>query len=72
MFPFTLSSGPRRLSLALAAIVLSSLFAPAEADSGAAAQSPDKPKVLHLPMRTDGPKSLDPVRGSTVYDNRGA
>ena len=27
-------------------------------------------KVLHLPMRTDGPKSLDPVRGSTVYDNR--
>ncbi len=30
------------------------------------------PKVLHLPMRTDGPKSLDPVKGSTVYDNRGA
>ncbi len=29
-------------------------------------------KVLQLPMRTDGPKSLDPVRGSTVYDNRAA
>jgi ABC-type transport system substrate-binding protein len=26
-------------------------------------------KVIHLPIRTDGPKSLDPVRGSTVYDN---
>lgn len=30
------------------------------------------PKVLRLPMRTDGPKSLDPVRGSTTYDNRAA
>lgn len=29
-------------------------------------------KVLHLPMRTDGPKSLDPVRGSTTYDNTAA
>ncbi len=27
-------------------------------------------KSIHLPMRTDGPKSLDPVQGSTVYDNR--
>ena len=26
-------------------------------------------KVLKLPIRTDGPKSLDPVEGSTVYDN---
>jgi ABC-type transport system substrate-binding protein len=26
-------------------------------------------KVLQMPMRTDGPKSLDPVRGSTQYDN---
>ncbi|MEN0019496.1 MAG: ABC transporter substrate-binding protein [Planctomycetota bacterium] len=31
----------------------------------AAAQS----KVIPLPIRTDGPKSLDPVAGSTVYDN---
>ncbi|MEQ8764412.1 MAG: ABC transporter substrate-binding protein, partial [Planctomycetota bacterium] len=30
----------------------------------------DGKKVLSLPMRTDGPKSLDPVQGSTVYDNR--
>ena len=28
------------------------------------------PIVLRLPMRTDGPKTLDPIRGSTVYDNR--
>ncbi len=26
-------------------------------------------KVLQLPIRTDGPKSLDPVEGSTTYDN---
>ncbi|MCB9846486.1 MAG: hypothetical protein H6811_10940 [Phycisphaeraceae bacterium] len=26
-------------------------------------------KVLQVPMRTDGPKSLDPAAGSTVYDN---
>ncbi|MGE3163546.1 MAG: ABC transporter substrate-binding protein [Planctomycetota bacterium] len=29
-------------------------------------------KVLQIPMRTDGPKSLDPVRGSTTYDNTAA
>ena len=27
-------------------------------------------KVLQVPMRTGGPGSLDPVKGSTVYDNR--
>jgi ABC-type transport system substrate-binding protein len=27
-------------------------------------------KVITLPIRTDGPKSLDPVKGSTVYDNQ--
>lgn len=26
-------------------------------------------KVVQVPMRTDGPKSLDPAQGSTVYDN---
>lgn len=26
-------------------------------------------KVLQLPIRTDGPKSLDPAEGSTTYDN---
>ncbi|MCA9062300.1 MAG: hypothetical protein KDA96_04555 [Planctomycetaceae bacterium] len=24
----------------------------------------------HFPMRSDGPKSLDPIRGSTVYENQ--
>ena len=28
--------------------------------------------VLHLPMRTGGPNSLDPVRGSSTYDNMAA
>jgi ABC-type transport system substrate-binding protein len=27
-------------------------------------------KVLRLPMVTDGPKSVDPVRGSTQYENK--
>ncbi|MDF1808619.1 MAG: ABC transporter substrate-binding protein [Phycisphaerales bacterium] len=26
-------------------------------------------KVMQLPIRTDGPKSLDPIEGSTTYDN---
>lgn len=26
-------------------------------------------KTVQLPIRTDGPKSLDPAQGSTVYDN---
>jgi ABC-type oligopeptide transport system substrate-binding subunit len=27
-------------------------------------------KVIQIPIRTDGPKSLDPVKGSTQYDNQ--
>jgi oligopeptide transport system substrate-binding protein len=27
-------------------------------------------KVIRIPIRTDGPKSLDPVKGSTQYDNQ--
>ena len=34
-----------------------------------AAEQGQGKKVLQMPMRTDGPKSLDPVRGSTQYDN---
>ncbi|MHC4973953.1 MAG: ABC transporter substrate-binding protein [Planctomycetota bacterium] len=34
------------------------------------AQSADGLKVLRIPMDTDGPKSLDPVRGSTTYEAR--
>jgi len=36
---------------------------------GAQASPKDELKVLQLPIRTDGPKSLDPVEGSTTYDN---
>lgn len=32
--------------------------------------SSGRAKVLQLPIRTDGPKSLDPVKGSTQYDNQ--
>ncbi len=35
----------------------------------APAQDSSGLKVLQLPIRTDGPKSLDPVQGSTTYDN---
>jgi ABC-type transport system substrate-binding protein len=34
------------------------------------ARSDDGLKVLRIPMDTDGPKSLDPVRGSTTYEAR--
>lgn len=27
-------------------------------------------KVIRIPVRTDGPKNLDPVKGSTQYDNQ--
>lgn len=42
--------------------------------SGAVAQvdedgQPVAEKVLRVPMPTDGPKTLDPVRGSTLYEN---
>jgi len=49
----------------LAAHRPAALAGPPATDPPARAQ-----KVLHLPMRTAGPGSLDPVRGSTVYDNR--
>ncbi len=38
----------------------------------AAPSAQGKEKVLNLPMRSAGPGSLDPVTGSTVYDNRAA
>ena len=53
----------------LAAAVL--LLAPFLLSCGpGAANSNSGKKVLRLPMRTDGPKSLDPILGSTVYENR--
>jgi ABC-type transport system substrate-binding protein len=57
---------PALLALSLAA-------APATAAAGgspSAAKEPAKEKVLNMPIRTAGPGSVDPVRGSTVYDNQ--
>ncbi len=28
------------------------------------------PRGIRIPMRSDGPKSLDPIRGATVYENQ--
>lgn len=50
--------------LCLLACVGALASAPAEAGSRQSGR-----KVLALPIRTDGPKSLDPVEGSTTYDN---
>ncbi|MCC6906821.1 MAG: hypothetical protein IT430_02665 [Phycisphaerales bacterium] len=49
----------------LSALVAAPSLAPAGAGSGDVAE-----KVLRLPMTTDGPKSLDPIVGSTTYENR--
>ncbi len=37
--------------------------------TGGAASAQSGEKVAVLPIRTDGPKNLDPVKGSTTYDN---
>lgn len=44
-------------------------FGPAHAGSGEAGRAGPL-KVIQIPIRTDGPKSLDPVKGSTQYDNQ--
>jgi oligopeptide transport system substrate-binding protein len=49
----------------LAAVCVLSVLAGSVA---ASAQSGAPAKVLQLPMRTDGPRSIDPGRGSTTYD----
>jgi ABC-type transport system substrate-binding protein len=46
------------------------LLAFAVASLAPAAHAAQAQKTLHLPMRAAGPGSLDPVTGSTVYDNR--
>jgi oligopeptide transport system substrate-binding protein len=46
------------------------LLAPTTSASPPASPLAPQEKVLNLPMRTTGPGSMDPVRGSTVYDNR--
>jgi peptide/nickel transport system substrate-binding protein len=53
------------LTTILAVVATQSAMAENELD-----QAPkDDLKVMQLPILTDGPKSLDPVEGSTTYDN---
>ncbi len=52
------------LATASTAILTSSALS-----AGVEAPKDDALKVMQLPIRTDGPKSLDPVVGSTTYDN---
>ncbi|MCA9302678.1 MAG: hypothetical protein KC996_01000 [Phycisphaerales bacterium] len=48
---------------------LAAVLAGAAMLSGTADGADEGLKVMQLPIRTDGPKSLDPVEGSTTYDN---
>ena len=61
---------PRR-QIALAAVCAGMLtsFAGAAGVVTEQSETAAEPKVMQLPIRTDGPKSLDPVEGSTTYDN---
>ncbi len=61
---------PRSFALARLAAPAAAVLGMVLAPSSLAQLGADEPlKVIQLPIRTDGPKSLDPVRGSTVYDN---
>lgn len=67
---------PRRLlsptTPGLAGLLVLAAFAGiAAAEPAGTSRSGDKDeiKVVQLPVRTDGAKSMDPVSGSTVYDN---
>ena len=66
----TMFARPRR-RFAIAAAFGATLVSGAGA-AGVAAEAGSiqaEPKVMQLPIITDGPKSLDPVEGSTTYDN---
>jgi len=58
------------LAAALTAVcLLTTPLAAEAATESAQGNEQDSKKVMQLPIRTDGPKSLDPVEGSTTYDN---
>lgn len=62
-----------RTYTALAILAASALAISANAGAVSVVENESAPKddlkVMQLPIRTDGPKSLDPVEGSTTYDN---
>lgn len=60
---------PRARTLACWFIALAPLGLSVVASPAPAGEQPGT-KVLRLPIRTDGPKSFDPVKGSTQYDNQ--
>lgn len=62
-------SGRSRFATCLAALGASLALAGGVVAGAPATEAASAPKVLQLPMRTDGPKSLDPAQGSTQYDN---
>jgi len=68
--PMSRTARPSR-RIAIAAACAAVLTSVAGAAGGATQQTEADaaPKVMQLPIRTDGPKSLDPVEGSTTYDN---
>lgn len=59
----------RRTALATVCVAMLTGVAGAAGVATEHAQTRSEPKVMQLPIRTDGPKSLDPVEGSTTYDN---
>jgi ABC-type transport system substrate-binding protein len=59
----------RRTCLAAVAASASLLAPTSVLEAAEAVSAKDDLKILQLPIRTDGPKSLDPVKGSTTYDN---
>ena len=68
--PLKFHAPPAALSAALLVLSVSWLGGTAAAAQDDPVPLPGNPKIAHVPMTTDGPKSLDPVKGSTTYDNR--
>jgi len=62
-------SNRRKLVVALASAFLALPVLTSSDAPGASGEDSAARKVLKLPIVTDGPKSLDPVEGSTTYDN---
>jgi oligopeptide transport system substrate-binding protein len=59
----------RRIALAAICAAMLTSVAGAAGVANERASISAEPKVMQLPIRTDGPKSLDPAEGSTTYDN---
>ena len=58
------------LSWPWVSVVLTALALSTTSCTSRSEQEVSSEKILRLPIRSDGPKSLDPIRGSSVYDNQ--